>query len=91
MAENQVIKEPIIEIFTTLGYIDLQHLAKRIKGKVMMGCGLMDDICPPSTQFAAFNRIQAEKESVIYHDYGHEGLPGMEDRIFTFFMEMLDL
>ena len=61
------------EIFTRLGYIDLQHLAKRIRGKVLMAVGLMDTICPPSTQFAAFNKIVAPKELAIYPDYGHEG------------------
>lgn len=79
------------DIFNTLGYIDVKNLVSRIKGKVLMAITLMDNICPPSTQFAAFNRIKSEKESVIYHDHGHEGLPGMEDRIFTFFMEMLNM
>ena len=45
------------EIFTRLGYIDVQHLAPRISGEVLMGVGLMDTICPPSTQFAAYNKI----------------------------------
>jgi cephalosporin-C deacetylase len=76
------------EIFTRLGYIDLQHLAKRIRGKVLMAVGLMDNICPPSTQFAAFNKIIAPKELAIYPDYGHEGLPGWQDRVFQFLLEM---
>ena len=42
----------------------------------MMGVGLMDTICPPSTQFAAYNKITAKKSLVIYPDFGHEGLPG---------------
>jgi cephalosporin-C deacetylase len=45
------------EIFTRLGYIDNQHLADRIKAEVLWPIGLMDTICPPSTQFAAYNRI----------------------------------
>ncbi len=72
------------EIFTRLGYIDIQHLAKRIKGEVLMGVGLMDNICPPSTQFAAFNKITAPKRTVIYPDFGHEGLPGIGDINFQF-------
>ena len=42
------------EIFTRLGYIDLQFLAPRIKAETKLFCGLMDNICPPSTQFAAY-------------------------------------
>jgi cephalosporin-C deacetylase len=72
------------EIFTKLGYIDVQHLARRIKGEVMMGTGLMDDVCPPSTQFAAYNKITAPKKVVVYPDFGHEGLPGFDDMTFEF-------
>lgn len=72
------------EIFNRLGYIDVQYLAERIRAEVLMAITLMDSICPPSTQFAAFNRISAPKESVIYRDFGHEALPGIEDRAFAF-------
>lgn len=72
------------QIFTKLGYIDVQHLAKRIKGEVLMATGLMDNICPPSSQFAAFNKITAKKNVVIYPDFGHEGLPGFGDTTFQF-------
>lgn len=72
------------EIFTKLGYIDVQHLAPRIRAEVYMGVGLMDDICPPSTQFAAYNRITSKKSLEIYPDFGHEDLKGHNDRIFQF-------
>ena len=72
------------EIFTKLGYIDCQHLAPRIRGEVLMVTGLMDPICPPSTQFAAYNKITAKKNMVLYPDYGHEGLPGASDKISAF-------
>ncbi len=72
------------EIFNRLGYIDIQNLAPRIKARVMMGVGLMDTICPPSSQFAAYNKIKAPKELVIYPDFGHEGLPGFSDKVFQF-------
>ncbi|MEI6466082.1 MAG: acetylxylan esterase [Verrucomicrobiota bacterium] len=71
-------------IFTKLGYIDVQHLAPRIKAQVLMFTGLMDTICPPSSQFAAYNKITAPKDMVIYPDFAHEALPGMIDRVFNF-------
>ena len=77
------------EIFTKLGYIDIQFLAPRIRAKVLMATGLRDTVCPPSTQFAAFNKITSEKEVVIYPEYGHEGLKGHNDIIFRFFVENL--
>jgi cephalosporin-C deacetylase len=72
------------DVFTRLGYIDCQHLAPRIRAEVLMSVGLMDTICPPSTQFAAYNKITAPKNTVIYPDFGHEGLPGNSDTVFDF-------
>ena len=77
------------EVFRRLGYIDVQNITKRIRGKIMMVTGLMDNVCPPSSQFAAYNKITSPKDVVIYPDFGHEGLPGNNDRIFKFMMEML--
>jgi len=74
------------EIFERLGYIDLQFLAERIRGETLMFVGLMDSICPPSTQFAAYNKVLAAKQLVIYPDYGHEHLPGSDDRIMQFLL-----
>jgi len=71
-------------VFTKLGYIDIQHLCLRIKGEVLMGVGLMDAICPPSTQFAAYNKIKSKKSLAIYPDFGHEDLPGFADKVFQF-------
>ena len=75
-------------VFTKLGYVDAQFLAPRIRGEVMMGVGLMDTICPPSSQFAAYNKIKTKKSLVIYPDFGHEGLPGHQDKIFQFLAKL---
>jgi len=72
------------EIFTTLGYIDVQHLVSRIRAEVLMGTGLMDEICPASTQFAAYNKIESPKEMVVYPDYGHERIDDFTDRTLRF-------
>jgi cephalosporin-C deacetylase len=72
------------ELFTKLGYIDVQHLAPRICAEVMMAVGLMDDVCPPSTQFAAYNKIKSPKSLRVYPDFRHETLPGNSDAIFQY-------
>jgi cephalosporin-C deacetylase len=72
------------EVFTKLGYIDCQYLAPRIRAETLMYTGLMDSICPPSTQFAAYNKIRSKKQMIIYPDFGHESLPGQADRTFNF-------
>lgn len=75
-------------IFEKLGYIDISNLAPRIRANVMMATGLMDDVCPPSTQYAAYNRMTCEKSHVLYPDFGHEYLPGFDDLTFQFMMGM---
>ena len=77
------------EIFTRLGYIDIQNLTPRIKAEVTMATGLMDTICPPSTQFAALNKITSKKHSLIYPDYGHEYLRGNNEKRMEFFFDLL--
>jgi cephalosporin-C deacetylase len=69
------------EFWTRLGYIDLQYLAPRIKADTTFFVGLMDNICPPSAQFAAYNKITASKKLEIYPNFSHEGLPGYADKV----------
>lgn len=76
------------EVFTKLGYIDVHNMAHRIRAKVRMYTGLLDNICPPSTQFAAFNQITSEKDYRIYPDFGHEYFPLQEDDVLKFMLEM---
>lgn len=76
------------EIFTRLGYIDNQNIAHRIRAEVKMFTGLSDTICPPSTQFAAYNKITSKKSVVLYPDYGHEEMPDMKDLVVQFMGEM---
>ena len=71
-------------IFEKLGYIDIQFLAPRVQAEVLWGISLMDTICPPSTQFAAYNKLTSTKKMVIYPDFGHELLPGWLDQAFQF-------
>ena len=49
-----------------------------------MFTGLMDTVCPPSTQFAAYNKISSRKDMVLYPDFTHEALPDQGDLTFNF-------
>ena len=60
--------------FETLGYIDVKNFASRIRGEITLVCGLQDDVCPPSTQYAIYNRLLAKKKLYILPEYGHEAL-----------------
>ena len=63
----------------TLSYFDTMNLAGRIRCPVKMGIGLQDDVCPPSTSFAAFNRVRGHQEFNIYPTHGH----GVPDQHYT--------
>lgn len=76
------------DVFKKLGYIDIQYLCPRIRGEVFMGVGLMDTICPPSTQFAAYNRITSKKSLALYPDFGHEAMPGHSDKVYEFLSKL---
>lgn len=78
------LREREAAIFERLGTIDVQHLAPRVKAEVLMGIPLQDDICPPSTQFAAYNALVSPKAHRLYPDFGHEHLPGFDDAVFAF-------
>lgn len=77
------------ECFTRLGYLDVHHLARRVRAKTLMGISMSDTVCPPSTQFAVYNAIETEKQALLFWDYGHEDLPGFSDRVYQFFLELL--
>ena len=68
LAKNVQLIEPTLN---TLRYIDCALLARRITAATLISVGLMDDICPPSTVFAAYNEITAEKEIAVFPYSGH--------------------
>lgn len=70
--------------FEQLGYIDVQNLAARIRAHTLMAITLQDEACPPSTQFAVYNRITAPKQLCLYPDWGHEPIPMQADCIYRF-------
>lgn len=60
------------QLFETLSYFDIKNLSGYIQCPVIMSVGLQDEVCPPHTNFAGFNRIKTEKEYHIFPTYGHD-------------------
>ena len=59
-------------IFKTLSYFDGVNFASRARCEGLFSVGLMDDLCPPSTVFAAYNRFKGKKEMVVYEFNQHD-------------------
>ncbi len=62
------------QVYYTLSYFDIKNLAPMIRAPLLMGVGLMDDVCPPHINFAAYNNVTGEKKYIVYPQAGH-GLP----------------
>lgn len=66
-------RDAVETVFDTLNYFDGVNFAKRATAQALFSVGLMDDICPPSTVYAAYNAWQGAKEMSVWHYNRHEG------------------
>jgi cephalosporin-C deacetylase len=66
-------RSDVDQVFATLSYFDGVNFAKRATAPAFFSVALQDEICPPSTVYAAFNHYAAEKEMMIYEFNDHEG------------------
>ncbi len=53
------------DVIATLAYYDVVNFARRVTVPVFMTWGFNDDVCPPTTSYAAYNVITAPKEALI--------------------------
>ncbi|MFI6921180.1 acetylxylan esterase [Nonomuraea spiralis] len=63
----------IDRVFDTLSYVDGVNHAARATAPALFSVGLMDQTCPPSTVYAAFNAYAGPAEIVVHPFNGHEG------------------
>ena len=69
----QIHRDRVERVFTTLAYFDGVHFAARARAPALFSVGLMDDICPPRTVFAAYNHYAGPKEIRVWEFNRHEG------------------
>ncbi len=55
----------------TMSYFDALNFAERISCPVLLGVGLQDGVCPGSTIFAVYNRINSPKRFFVYPEAEH--------------------
>ena len=66
-------RDQVEQVFRTLSYFDGMNFAPRARARALFSAGLMDDICPPSTVFAAYNHYAGPKDIRTYEFNVHEG------------------
>ncbi len=66
-------RDQVDQVFNTLSYFDGLNFATRAKMPGFFSVALMDQTCPPSTVFAAYNHFAGPKDIVVYPFNDHEG------------------
>jgi cephalosporin-C deacetylase len=66
-------RDKVDTVFNTLSYFDGVNFAVRGKARALFSTGLMDQTCPPSTVFAAYNHFAGPKEIRVWQYNQHEG------------------
>ena len=59
------------QMLETLQYFDGVNFAPRIKCPMVVGIALEDEVCPPETSYAAYDRLGGERELWLFPDSGH--------------------
>jgi cephalosporin-C deacetylase len=65
-------REKVDTAFATLAYFDGMSFAARATAPALFSVGLMDDITPPSTVFAAYNHYRGPADIRIWPFNGHD-------------------
>jgi len=66
-------RDHVETVFTTLSYFDGVNFAPRSSAQALFSVGLRDEICPPSTVFAAYNHFKGPKDIRVWSYNHHEG------------------
>ncbi len=67
-------------VFHTLGYVDGVNHSARASCPALFSVALRDDVCPPSTVYAAYNAWGGEASIITYPYNGHEGGQAFQQR-----------
>ena len=79
------------QVYDVLSYFDIKNLAQWITCPLYMGMGVQDNVCPPHTNFAAFNQVQSEKKWMACPDYGHSASKTYHEAATKFIKEKLQV
>jgi len=81
-----------VGVFDVLAYFDSANLARYATAPAVFAVGLIDDITPASTVFAAYNNYAGPKDIAVYRFNGHEAGGTLDlERALTFFNHQLGL
>jgi cephalosporin-C deacetylase-like acetyl esterase len=76
---------------TTTSYYDAVNFAKRVKVPGHYTWGYNDEVCPPTSIYAAFNQISAPKELVVALEATHSAIPEQSESVRAWLGRFLKL
>jgi cephalosporin-C deacetylase len=67
-------RDRVAQVFATTAYFDGVNMARKCAMPALFSVALMDDICPPSTVFGAYNALQSADRTINEYEFNnHEG------------------
>lgn len=77
------------EKIETSKYYDVVNFAKQVQVPGFYSWGFNDNVCPPTSIYAAYNSIQAEKQLSLYLDAAHWQYPEQGEEGVNWMLEKL--
>lgn len=69
------------KVFETLNYFDGVNFARQAKAAALFSVAVMDETCPPSTVYGAYNAYAGADKSIEEYEFNnHEGGQAFQDR-----------
>ncbi|MBC8033255.1 MAG: acetylxylan esterase [Chitinophagaceae bacterium] len=77
------------EIKETIPYFDVVNFAKKVKIEGFYTWGFNDEVCPPTSMYAAYNVISAPKSIAVFAETGHWMFPEQRNKLNSWLVSKL--
>jgi cephalosporin-C deacetylase-like acetyl esterase len=81
--------EPKAGEVETLGYYDVVNFARRVTVPGFYTWGYNDITCPPTSMYAAYNVIPAQKELQLFQETGHWTFPEQNEAVSNWLIKQI--
>jgi cephalosporin-C deacetylase len=77
------------EKLETIRYYDVVNFARNLQAEGYYSWGFNDNVCPPTSMYAAYNVINAPKKLFVAYETGHWTYPEQTERLNNWIVEKL--
>lgn len=76
--------QPDPRVLEASRYVDAVNFASRCQADAIMSIGFIDTVCPPTTDYAAYNQLQGDKQVLNEIGMGHAAPQHVRDAFMEF-------